>query len=71
LETKIITGNPIYDNFYPTIKNFLEQDQVTYIIDGERVHGYRSPDCNAIWLRDHSDTLRGARYFEDDMTSAV
>ena len=71
METKIETGNPLFDNFYPTIKNFLEQDQVTYIIDGEKVHGYRSPDCNAIWLRDHSDILRGARYFEKDMTSAV
>ena len=71
METKIETGNSVYDNFYPTIKKFLEQDQVTYTIDGERVHGYRSPDCNAIWLRDHSDMLRGARYFEKDMTSAV
>jgi len=71
METKIETGNPLFDNFYPTVKNFLEQDQVTYTIDGERVHGYRSPDCNAIWLRDHSDMLRGARYFEKDMTSAV
>jgi len=71
LETKIETGNPVYDNFYPTIKKFLEQDHVTYTIDNERVHGYRSPDCNAIWLRDHSDMLRGARYFEQDMTSAI
>ncbi len=71
METKIETGNPVYDNFYPTIKKFLEQDQVTYTIDGERVHGYRSPDCDAIWLRDHSDMLRGARYFEKDMISGV
>jgi len=71
VETSIETGNPIYDNFYPAIKNFLDQDQVTYTIDGEPVHGYRSPDCNAIWLRDHSDMLRGARYFEKDMTSAI
>lgn len=49
----------------------MEQDQVLYKIDGERVYGYRSPDCNAIWIRDHSDILRGARYFEKDMTSAV
>jgi len=71
LETKIETGNPLYDNFYPTIKTFLEQDQVDYLIDGDSVHGYRSPDCNAIWLRDHSDMLRGARYFEPDMCSSI
>ena len=71
METKVTTGNPTYDEFYPGIKNFLEQDQVTYTIDGERVHGYRSPDCNALWLRDHSDILRGARYFEEDMLSGI
>ncbi|HEX9974126.1 MAG TPA: hypothetical protein VGD14_18800, partial [bacterium] len=71
METKISTGNPIFDNFYPTIKKFLEHDQVTYVIDNEIVYGYRSPDCNAIWLRDHSDMLRGARYFDQDLTSAV
>lgn len=71
METKISTGNPIFDNFYPTIKNFLEQDQVRYVIDNETVNGYRSPDCNAIWLRDHSDMLRGARYFDADLTSAA
>ena len=71
METKITIGNHVFDNFYPAIKNFLEQDQVTYRIDGEQVRGYRSPDCNAIWLRDHSDMLRGARYFENDLTSAV
>lgn len=71
METRIETGNHLIDSFYPTIKNFLEADQVTYIIDGEKVHGYRSPDCNAIWLRDHSDMLRAARYFEKDLTSAT
>jgi len=71
METKITTGLPAYDNFFPTIQNFLEKDQVTYNIDGERVHGYRSPDCNAIWIRDHSDILRGARYIEKDMLSGT
>ena len=71
LETKIETGNPMFDKFYPAIKNFLVHDQVTYLIDNEIVYGYRSPDCNAIWLRDHSDMLRGARYFDSDLTSAV
>ncbi|MFZ5516183.1 MAG: hypothetical protein ACOY90_06065 [Candidatus Zhuqueibacterota bacterium] len=71
METKISTGLKVFDNLLPTIKNFLAKDQVTYTIDGERVHGYRSPDCNAIWIRDHSDILRGARYFERDMLSGA
>ncbi len=71
METSITTENELLDKFHPTIKGFLEQDQVSYLIDNVLVHGYRSPDCNAIWLRDHSDMLRGARYFETDMTSAI
>lgn len=71
MKTYIKTGNEIFDNFNPTIQRFLEHDQVCYIIDNVPVHGYRSPDCNAIWLRDHSDMLRGARYFDPEMTSAV
>lgn len=51
METKMETGNPVHDNFYPTIKKFLEPDQVTYPIDGERVHGYRGPDCNGAFYK--------------------
>ncbi|MBN2091998.1 hypothetical protein JW964_20440 [candidate division KSB1 bacterium] len=71
METIIQLDHSLFHDFYSRIQNFLFQDQVTYCIDGEIVHGYRSPDCNAIWIRDHSDILRGARYFEKDMTSAI
>ncbi|MDZ7377086.1 MAG: hypothetical protein ONB13_10735, partial [candidate division KSB1 bacterium] len=71
MKTYFKTENEIFDNFNPTIQRFLQQDQVCYVIDNVPVHGYRSPDCNAIWLRDHSDMLRGARYFDPEMTSAV
>lgn len=40
-------------------------------IDGESIRGYRSPDTPAVWIRDHSDSMRGFRYFEADPTSAV
>ncbi len=71
METQIKTDVSIFNDFYPQIKKFLLQDQATYDIDAEKVHGYRSPDCNAIWIRDHSDMLRGARYFEPDLLSGV
>lgn len=41
------------------------------MIDGASVRGFRSPDSPALWIRDHSDILRGARYLEADMQSAV
>lgn len=71
MRTEFKTSDPLFNDFYPRIENFLKQDQVNYVIDGEGVHGYRSPDCNALWLRDHSDMLRGARYFDPDLTSGV
>ena len=40
-------------------------------IDGEQIRGYRSPDARSIWIRDHSDMMRGFKYFEPDLTSAV
>ncbi|QXD25478.1 hypothetical protein F7C95_06175 [Opitutia bacterium ISCC 51] len=69
--THISTGRPEFDEFYPRIEAFLKEDTMDMVIDGVPVHGYRSPDCPAIWLRDHSDIIRGARHFEQDMTSAV
>ncbi len=41
------------------------------VIYGEPNRGNRSPDTPAVWLRDHSDIMRGARHFEQDLTSAV
>ncbi len=69
--THISTGRPEFDEFYPRIEAFLKQDTMDMEIDDVPVHGYRSPDCPAIWLRDHSDIIRGARHFEQDMISAV
>lgn len=68
---KIETGVAWIDALLPQVRDFLGQDTVDYNIDGETVHGYRSPDCPALWIRDHSDMMRGARYFDTDMTSAV
>lgn len=70
-ETKIQTGNPVFDEFYPRIKKFLQADVSEFVLDGKRVRGYRSPDSKPIWLRDHTLMMRGYKYFEADMTSAA
>lgn len=67
----VSTGRPEYDQLFPRIRDFLEQDTMDMNIDGEAIHGYRSPDSPAIWLRDHSDMMRGFRFFEKDLKSAV
>jgi len=70
-ETFVKTGKPEFDRFYPRIRAFLEQDTLDIVIDGKAIRGYRTPDAKSIWIRDHSDMLRGARYFEHDMQSAI
>ncbi len=65
------TGEPLFDGFPARVEAFLEKDRVDLVVDGQRVHGYRSPDDPGLWIRDHSDILRGARYFDPELKSAV
>ena len=69
--TYIKTGRPEFDELTPRVQAFLEKDTMDMVIDGDAIRGYRSPDTPAVWIRDHSDIMRGARHFEKDMTSAV
>ena len=50
---------------------FLDADLLELNLDGQTVHGYRSPDSPSLWLRDHSDMLRIGRYLHADVKSAV
>ncbi|MGB6647201.1 MAG: hypothetical protein WBG01_01545 [Bacteroidota bacterium] len=70
-EIGIRSGVQQIDALYPRIRRFLEQDLSEYNLLGTRVRGYRSPDSPSIWLRDHSDMLRGGKYWEKDLTSAT
>jgi hypothetical protein len=67
----IETGQPRFDALYPQVRGFLDQDVIEYALDGRRVRGYRSPDNDLLWLRDHTYQGRAFRYFERDMTSAL
>ncbi len=53
------------------VEAFLAKDRADFVVDGTPVHGYRSPDDPGLWIRDHSDILRGARWFDGDLKSAV
>ena len=53
------------------VTGFLARDRVDFVVDGVRVHGYRSPDDPGLWIRDHSDILRAARWSDGDVKSAV
>lgn len=66
-ETKITTGLESLDNFYPQVKKWMLQDISYY--DGAK--GYRSPDTNLIWLRDHIHQSQGFCYWEEDIKSTL
>lgn len=70
-ETTLQTGQPRFDELYPRVRAFMEQDVTEYMLDGTHVRGYRSPDNNLLWLRDHTYQAQGFRYFERDMTSLI
>jgi len=65
------TGRAEFDNFFPRIRSFLEEDSLDVVIDGKEIRGYRTPDARSIWIRDYSDMLRGIRYFEYDLKSTI
>ena len=69
--TTLRSGNSFLDALVPRVRDFLAHDVSSYVMFGRPVRGYRSPDTPAIWIRDHSDMLRGAKYWERDMRSAI
>jgi hypothetical protein len=69
--TALDTGNARLDALLPRIRAFMDQDVSEINVMGTKVRGYHSPDTPSLWLRDHTDMMRGARYWEPDMTSMV
>ncbi len=65
------TSSSRWAPFCRQILDFLNADTLDLVIDGAPVRGFRSPDTPALWIRDHSDILRGGRYIEPDVQSAV
>lgn len=57
--------------FCAQIEEFLQADTIALQVDGKVVRGFRSPDSPALWIRDHSDILRGGKFVEADVQSAV
>jgi hypothetical protein len=70
-ETFIRTGRREFDDLVPLVRSFLARDVMDLTIDGQRIRGFRTPDARSIWIRDHGDMMRGFRYFESDLQSAV
>jgi len=67
----VATSSGRWAPFCRQILDFLKADTIDLVIDGARVRGFRSPDSPALWIRDHSDILRGGVFVEPDVQSAV
>ncbi len=70
-DTYIRSGNPQLDALIPRVRDFLAKDVAEYTMLGKRVRGFRSPDSPSIWLRDHSDIIRGGKYWEKDLQGVL
>jgi hypothetical protein len=70
-DTSLHSGNPALDALVGRVREFLAHDVSSYVMFGRPVRGYRSPDTPSIWIRDHSEIMRGAKYWERDMKSTV
>jgi len=71
MSIKIVTGDPIWDEFASGVEYFLKHDRSDFIIDGRKIGGYRSPDTPPVWLRDHTHQMKGFKYFDPEVTSAM
>ncbi|NJO04563.1 MAG: hypothetical protein HC876_02945 [Chloroflexaceae bacterium] len=67
----VATGVEDIDLLYSQVRDFMLGAQLNYVLDGQYVHGYRSPDSPLLWLRDHYYQGRAFRYFDADVTSLL
>ena len=70
-ETSIRCGDPRLDALTPRIRDFLSHSLASYTMMGKPVRGFRSPDSPSIWIRDHSDILRGGKYWEKELKGVL
>jgi hypothetical protein len=70
-QTGLSTGLARYDNMLARVRDMLGQDVLEFDFGPRRVRGYRSPDNEMLWLRDHVHQSLGFRYFEQDMVSLL
>jgi len=68
---RVITTDTDWGRLVDQIHTFLKADLIHLTLDGRPVSGFRSPDSKCLWIRDHEEITRGARYLFSDLKSAV
>jgi len=67
----IQTPDTTWGRLAAQIHEFLKADIIYLTLDGKPVSGFRSPDSKCLWIRDHQEITRGARYLFPDLKSTV
>ncbi|OGF51010.1 MAG: hypothetical protein A2231_11725 [Candidatus Firestonebacteria bacterium RIFOXYA2_FULL_40_8] len=73
-ETKIETGNSLYDNLYSITKENLQLGRREFLVKEGKFAGYISGDTwqiNGIWLRDWIYQCCAYKYWEKEMTCGL
>lgn len=60
-----------WDRFCEIVQGFISKNVSEFEVEGGRIRGYRSPDTQPIWIRDHTHQLKAAKYFDSNLQSAL
>ena len=63
--TKIETGSGLWDELFRSLKETVKKDRFLFTIDGKPVA------MNPTWLRDHIHEMKGYKWWEEDVRSAL
>jgi len=64
-ETKVETESGIWDELFPRLRKAVMGDRFLFTIDG------RTVAMNPTWLRDHIHEMKGYKWWEEDLRSAL
>ena len=60
-----------FARFYETVKDAFQKTRVVQAVKDRSLTGYPPSQDHPVWLRDHTYQMRGFRFFEPDLKSAV
>jgi hypothetical protein len=63
--------DPRFAAFCDTVRAAFRQTRVTQAVEGKQLTGFPPGKLHPVWIRDHTYQLRGFRYIEPDVKSAV
>lgn len=63
--TILVKSDPSWERFFEKLKEIVRRDSSIFTVRGRKVR------MNPTWLRDHIHEMKGYKYWEEDVTSAL